>query len=115
MNTKKKIVLITGGSLSLGKDMTLNMVKNKMDVIITYINDDEAAKSVISQLEALGVQAQAFKLNIAHAASIEAFIKEVKTYLIKTTAAPYFGYLISNAGTALYSDLSITNALTHHY
>lgn len=106
MNTEHKIVLITGGSRGLGRNMALAIAQKGMDLIITYNSNKEAADEVIAHIEALGQKAKAFRLDTSDITQFAAFIKEASAYLQTTYGKPNFDYLVNNAGTALYAPLT---------
>ena len=103
MNTKNKIVLITGGSRGLGKNMALAIAKKGIDVMLTYHTNKEAAENVVAEIESLGQKAVAFQLDTGNTKLFGNFIKQVTTYLQEQTGSLNLDYLINNAGTALYA------------
>ena len=54
MTSTNKIVLVTGGSRGLGKDMALQLAKKGFDVVITYHSKKEEAAQVASEIKLLG-------------------------------------------------------------
>ena len=54
-----KIVLVTGGSRGLGKDMAISIAKKGMDVIVTYRGNQEGAEDTIQQIKESGGKADA--------------------------------------------------------
>ena len=46
-----KIVVITGGSRGLGKNMALAIAKKGLDVIITYNTNKDAADAVVKEIQ----------------------------------------------------------------
>jgi NAD(P)-dependent dehydrogenase (short-subunit alcohol dehydrogenase family) len=93
-----KIALVTGGSRGLGKDMALSLAKKGMDVIITYLSNEEQAKEVVKQIEALGQNAVALHLNMSDFTSINSFIQTVTQTLQNKWNVSSFDFLINNAG-----------------
>lgn len=93
-----KIALVTGGSRGLGKDMAINLAKKGLDVIITYVNNQEAAEATVKEIETMGRKAAALPLNMTDISSLDAFIQQVKNTLQATFNTNAFDYLINNAG-----------------
>ena len=107
MNTAK-VALITGGSRGLGKNSALKIAEKGFDVIITYHSNKDEAENVVSEIKALGRKAIAFQLDTRDIKSFEPFIKNVTDHLKEKTGSANIDYLINNAGTALYSQISET-------
>ena len=121
MRTENKIVLVTGGSRGLGKNMALSLAKKGVDIILTYNSNKEEADKVVAEILSLGQNAIAFQLDAGNVKSFDVFLKEVTDHLIEKTGKPNFDYLVNNAGTALYAPFAETteeqfdNAVNIHY
>ena len=61
----KKVALVTGASRGIGRAVALELAKNGADVVINYSGSEEAAKAVLEEVKALGVQAQIYKADIS--------------------------------------------------
>lgn len=106
--SRTKTVLVTGGSRGLGRDMVLNLAQKGLDVIFTYHTQEERAKAVIAEVEALGRTAVAYRLDTRDTSSFDAFVVQVTTHLKHTTGEPHLDFLVNNAGTALYASITDT-------
>lgn len=109
MLNRTKIVLITGGSRGLGKDMALSIAQKKMDVLITYRTNKNEAEQVVQEVEAMGQQAAALPLDMADTGSLDGFISEVKSVLNTRWNTTTFDFLVNNAGmgaTVPFTDVS---------
>jgi NAD(P)-dependent dehydrogenase (short-subunit alcohol dehydrogenase family) len=93
-----KIALVTGGSRGLGKDMALSIAQKGMDVILTYVNNKEAANATVKEVEQLGRKAVALHLDLNDLGSYDGFVKELTKTLPSTFNATSFDFLINNAG-----------------
>jgi NAD(P)-dependent dehydrogenase (short-subunit alcohol dehydrogenase family) len=63
MQDKTKIALVTGSSRGLGKNTALALAKKRVGAIVTYLNSEAEAKSVVSEVEAMGGKAVALQLD----------------------------------------------------
>ncbi|HEY9603187.1 MAG TPA: SDR family oxidoreductase [Allocoleopsis sp.] len=97
-NNKAKIALVTGASRGLGKNTALSLAKKGMGVILTYLNSETEAKSVVSAIEAMGGKAVALQLDTGNIKAFEAFVVQVKQALQNTWQTEQFDFLINNAG-----------------
>ncbi len=98
-----KIVLITGGSRGLGKNMALHLADKGRDIILTYHSNEQAAQEVVSSIEAKGRKAVALKLDVADSTTFDAFAATIKQTLSLVWGRESFDYLINNAGSGIYS------------
>lgn len=98
MSTTTKIALVTGGSRGLGKDMAINLAKKGIDVILTYVNNKDAADETVKAIEALGRQAAALRLDMTSIKAIDPFVQEVTATLQSKWNTNAFDFLINNAG-----------------
>lgn len=96
-----KIALITGGSRGLGKDAALSLAKQGTDIILTYLTKEDEAQAVVAEIQALGRQAAALKLDTGETKSFPAFFEQVKSALSATFGTDHFDFLINNAGPGL--------------
>jgi len=97
-----KIVLITGASRGLGKNMALHLADQGRDIILTYNSNQQEAESVVKAIEAMGRKAIALQLNVRKSESFTDFSNEVKQQLQTHWQRDHFDYLINNAGTGIY-------------
>jgi NAD(P)-dependent dehydrogenase (short-subunit alcohol dehydrogenase family) len=102
LNTGIKIALITGGSRGLGKNMALAIARKGLDVVITYNTYRDAADAVVAEIQSTGQKAFALQLDTSNVNLFDDFIKKVTSHLQSIYGKPYFDFLITNAGTALY-------------
>jgi NAD(P)-dependent dehydrogenase (short-subunit alcohol dehydrogenase family) len=98
MSTTSKIALVTGGSRGLGKDMAISLAEKGIDVILTYVNNKEAADETVKAIETLGRQAVALPLNMADGKALDPFVQQVTTTLQSKWQTNAFDFLINNAG-----------------
>jgi len=61
---KGKVALITGGTRGIGRAIALRMAKEGVNVAVNYMRNRKAAFETVSELEALGVKAKAYRANV---------------------------------------------------
>jgi len=108
MNIANKIVLITGGSRGLGRDMALQIARNGGDVVITYRARADEAQAVCAQVEAIGRKAVALSLDTSVPGSFEAFAGQLQAALKQHWQRDTFDFLVNNAGIDVYSPIGQT-------
>ncbi|WP_417550369.1 SDR family NAD(P)-dependent oxidoreductase [Methylophaga sp.] len=97
-----KIVLITGASRGLGKNMALHLADQGRDIIVTYYANKQEADSVVKAIEAKGRKAVALQLDVRNSESFNDFSNKVKQQLQTIWQRDQFDYLINNAGSGAY-------------
>jgi NAD(P)-dependent dehydrogenase (short-subunit alcohol dehydrogenase family) len=103
MTNKNKLVLITGGSRGLGRNMAIAIAKKGMDVAFTYHSNKAAADDVAKQIRDKGVNVYPFQLDTSVVQSFDTFVKNLTGVLQKERGNANIDFLINNAGTALYA------------
>lgn len=100
MNLAGKAAVVTGSSRGAGRATALALAKQGCDVLINYSSSEGAAAEVVTEAKALGVNALAFRANVAND-------NDCRTMM--DTAYQAFGrldVLVNNAGT--------TQFIAHH-
>lgn len=105
---EKKIVLITGGSRGLGRDIALSLAKKGYYILFTYHRNREKATELIAEIKQLGSDAKAFQYDARIALSGSKLLGEVTDYLRLNNHGPNFDFLINNAGTGLSKTIAET-------
>jgi NAD(P)-dependent dehydrogenase (short-subunit alcohol dehydrogenase family) len=103
-----KIALVTGASRGLGKNTALTLARKGVDVIVTYHNSDEEAKSVVSALADIGAQAVALQLDISNTKTFDGFVEQVKQSLQDKWQTEHFDFLVNNAGIGVHASFADT-------
>jgi 3-oxoacyl-[acyl-carrier protein] reductase len=73
-----KVVLITGASGGLGRELALAFGKQRACVVVHHRRNHEAAEVVAQSVEAVGGEALTVSADLADRASIEAMVNEIK-------------------------------------
>ena len=103
-----KIALVTGASRGLGKNTALTLARKGVDVIVTYHNSDEEAKSVVSAIADIGARAVALQLDISNTKTFDGFVEQVKQSLQDKWQTEHFDFLVNNAGIGVHASFGDT-------
>lgn len=97
--TQNKIALVTGGSRGLGKDMSINLAKKGLDVILTYHSNESAAAEVVSEIEKIGQKAVALQLDVSAYENYHPFYSQKFVPALRENfQTSRFDFIINNAG-----------------
>ena len=100
---KNKVVLVTGGSRGLGKNMALSIAGKGNDVLLTYHSKKDEAEAVVAEIEQMGQKAAAFQLDAGKIGSFGSFIDKVSKILQEVFGAEKIDFLVNNAGIGIYA------------
>lgn len=98
----KKVLIITGGSRGIGAATAVLAAERSYDVCINYLQNQEAANSVVKSIEQRGGRAIAVSADIASEPNVIHLFNEVDKQLGRVTA------LVNNAG-ALERQMRVEN------
>jgi len=59
-----KVVLITGASRGIGRQLALDCSRNGMSVAVNYVANTAAAQQVVDQIEAMGGQVHPIQADV---------------------------------------------------
>lgn len=104
----QKIVVVTGGSRGLGKNMALQLAQKGLDVILTYNSKKEEALEVVKEIEQYGRKAAAVQLNVSDVQSFDTFWSTVQETLKSHFQTDRFDYLVNNAGIGIHASFADT-------
>ena len=107
-STQNRIVLVTGASRGLGRDMALQLAAKGFDVVITYHSKKEEAASVVNEIKSLGRKAHALQLDVALSNSFDAFVTKLKAILKSEFKADGIDALVNNAGIGVHASFTDT-------
>ena len=107
-STSPRIALITGGSRGLGKNTALQLAREGVGIILTYVGNRAAAEATVAELQALGSKAVALQLDLANSASFPAFAQTVRTALQEHWQSERFTYLVNNGGMGMHATIEET-------
>ncbi len=92
------ISLVTGANRGLGRNTAISIARHGGDVILTYRNGAEEAKTVVTEIEALGRKAVAIQLDVTDIQAFGAFVDRFRSALRDTWGRHAFDHLVNNAG-----------------
>lgn len=98
-----KVVIVTGASRGIGRNIAYNLAVNGYQVIANYNNSEQEALKLKSQLEDKGIEIDLFKANVSKRADVKKLIDFVIEKYNKIDV------LINNAGIAqekLFTDIT---------
>lgn len=77
MTLERRVVLITGGAVRLGKAITLALAREGYHVAISYNRSSDAARFTVQAAESLGVRALAIRADLSRERQVEALVSKV--------------------------------------
>ncbi|MDF2608042.1 MAG: beta-ketoacyl-ACP reductase [Bacillales bacterium] len=87
-----KIALVTGASRGIGRAIALEYGKNGATVIVNFLGNVEKANEVVSEIEALGGKAIAYKADVANSSEVSKMFDDITKEFGK------IDILVNNAG-----------------
>lgn len=101
------IVLITGGSRGLGRDMALQLAQQGSDIVLTYRSESGEAQKSVAAIEALGRRAVALPLDVGDVSTFPAFVEAVRGALTRW-GSEHLDALVNNAGMGIHAAFADT-------
>ena len=89
---ERKVVLVTGGSRGIGREVAEVYAENGYDVVINYVSDKTDVEGIKKEFEEKGVKCLLVKADVSKAADVDNMVEE---------AIKQFGkidVLVNNAG-----------------
>ena len=78
MSLKGNVALVTGGSRGIGRAVCLELARQGAAVAVNYAGNSAAAEETVQLCRALGVEAEAFRADVADPAACDALVAAVK-------------------------------------
>jgi len=92
MSLNGKTALVTGASRGIGRAIALRLAEDGANVAVIYAGSADKAEAVVNEITALGVNAKAYRCNVADSAAVNKTVKAVTNDLGK------IDILVNNAG-----------------
>ena len=102
MSLNGKTALVTGASRGIGRAIALRLAEDGANVAVIYAGSADKAEAVVNEITALGVNAKAYRCNVADSAAVNETVKAVTNDLGK------IDILVNNAGVFSYLDILAT-------
>jgi 3-oxoacyl-[acyl-carrier protein] reductase len=95
MSISEKVVVVTGGSMGIGRAVSLKFAEEKARIVIMHYDpDDSASNETLNVLARQGVEAESHRVDVSNHGDVAALFKDVIGRLGKVDV------LINNAGIA---------------
>lgn len=92
MSLNGKTALVTGASRGIGRAIALRLAEDGANVAVIYAGSADKAEAVVNEITAFGVNAKAYRCNVADSAAVNETVKAVTNDLGK------IDILVNNAG-----------------
>src|SRR5262245_21995815 len=92
MELKGKVALVTGGSRGIGRSACLALASDGANIAVNYASNDKAAAETVAMLKDKGVEARAYKANVANDAENHTMFDAIRKDFGKVDI------LVNNAG-----------------
>ncbi len=103
MSNETKIAFITGGSRGLGRSTALHLADKGVGVVLTYLQNADAAEEVCREIESRGGRAKAMRLDSGNTQEFAAARDQLEEILRTTWNRTSFDFLVNNAGHGSHS------------
>lgn len=77
MNFKNKVVIVTGASRGIGKEIALLFGEKGATVIVNYVHAEKAALEVVLQIESMGATGIAVQCDVSDDKSVQAMMEQI--------------------------------------
>ena len=72
-----KTAVVTGGGSGIGKATALKLAADGANIVVVHMDPEEKAAAVIAEIEALGVNAKAIRMDVSDFSAVEAMIGDI--------------------------------------
>src|SRR5512139_1013842 len=76
LKLKGKVALVTGAAQGIGKSIALLLARNGADIVVSDINLEKAEETA-KEIESVGSQAMAIKVDVANLKNVEQMVEAI--------------------------------------
>lgn len=105
--TSHKVALVTGGSRGIGRSTALSIARSGIDVIITYHSNQDAAATVVAEIENMGRKAVALRLDTGDIQSFEPLVEAIRE-ILRSWNLKHLYALVNSAGVGYWAPFNET-------
>lgn len=106
MDLKDRVVLVTGGATGLGREVSLDLAKEGMKVVVNYSRSEADANETVKAIEDLGGTAIAIQADVSKKEEVDRMVERI----IETFAR--IDVLVANAGTTVFRPFDDLDGVT---
>ena len=77
MSLNGKTALVTGASRGIGRAIALRLAEDGANVAVIYAGSADKAEAVVNEITALGVNAKAYRCNVADSAAVNETVNDL--------------------------------------
>jgi len=76
---KGKAILVTGASRGIGRAIALEVARRGANVAFNYVHSEAQARELVAEIEALGVKARSFKVDVSDLKAVREMVNSVRS------------------------------------
>jgi len=106
MELKGRVVLVTGGATGLGREVSLDLAKSGMSVVVNYSRSEQDANETVEAIKALGGTAMAIQADVSSSSEVNDMIGAIIEKYGRLDA------VVANAGTTVFRSFDDLDGVT---
>jgi len=77
MELEGKTALVTGGSMGIGTEISLDLARNGADVALTYRSHEKEALAVVEKIRGMNRKAEAYRVDVSEFQAVQELVEKV--------------------------------------
>jgi 3-oxoacyl-[acyl-carrier protein] reductase len=77
MDLENKVALVTGGSMGIGTEISLDLARNGADVALTFRKHGDEAKAIAEKITAMGRKGKEYKVDVSDFSAVQVLVDDV--------------------------------------